>query len=306
MPRMSHSAAILDEADSTQRKLDWVLFKQEQEKILYGGKPHEWEPGDSLFVHPWVREMELEPIYDEAYADEDDDEDGIQNVRPMFQIIHDFAWARCKDCQVYWRGESNDCWICGKTVIMSSQTANLYNWLTRAMRQDMESAWLNAFRAMLGVGVAADGASRVMQRLMAIPSPSQRMVGPMQGFTINPCNVVVDEWASDPIVWYADRDIAITRDMIFFDVETVDLFPVVRPFRVPTPAGTVYERSEARMEATENMLWAFRQRRATEPSVEVGDAASRQRAVERVSDRWRLQRRVTEQRPEWGRRRDGR
>lgn len=261
MTRRSHSAQVLDEADKSERKLDWILFKIAQEKILYRSGPGQWKPGDFLVAHPWLRPVIV--FYDENGREVDYGEP--QSIRPMAQVMQDYAYAKCKDCQVSW-GEGDDCWICGKTVITKSSKmiTDIYAQAYANVREEMSSAWRRAFGAMLGIGEAA-----------------HRATGAMRG--LRPRNVVLDETVGldlQPIIWYAESDVDFTQAMFTQMWARANEEPVT-PFH---PARTVYEREDDKIDATASMLWAFRQRRVTEPVVEVGDAAWRQRAIERVSD----------------------
>lgn len=272
MSRKSYSAGVLDEADSVQSRISWVLFKQEQEKILYSGGSSEWKPGDFLFIHPYLRDYEIS--FGETYADEDDDDDGYQNVRPMAQILYEYAYARCKTCQVNWV-EGDECWFCGKTVLVKpgQHFVDVYRQMLTNMQSRTYSSWERVWHSMLGVGSAAERATESMRGLQGL----------------FPRNVVLDEVDLDPnrehpYILYSEADVSLTR--LLFDRETMGypitrLVPIRHAINVFTPVP--FQNQEPRLEATEELLWAFRQRRVVEPVVEVGDAVSRQREIERVN-----------------------
>lgn len=102
------SVDVLDEARAFELKLNWQLFKAEQERLLYGPSKSTWTPGEPMYTRP----------RGEQY--------GEQCARPMFQLInisrfHSTPFAiymideRCMDCEVGWIG-NDSCWMCGKDV----------------------------------------------------------------------------------------------------------------------------------------------------------------------------------------------
>lgn len=97
----SNTTQILNEADDMERRLSWVLFKAEQEAMLYSGNEDEWSPGDPVYLPPELTvDYFQEPTEDEivAYA--------------HTQVY--FNPPRCDDCGTYWKGEE-PCFICGET-----------------------------------------------------------------------------------------------------------------------------------------------------------------------------------------------
>lgn len=104
----SDTTDILNEADDMERRLSWVLFKQEQEATLYGGDDFDeeegvmaWRPGDPVYLPP-----ELMPSYREQ-----------PSVDEMIAYGHtqlSFNPPRCDECETYWKGPE-PCFICGET-----------------------------------------------------------------------------------------------------------------------------------------------------------------------------------------------
>ena len=102
MPR-SQTIEVLNNADDVQRRLDWVLFSNDNEHY---GSESDWAPGD--------------PLYDEPSGC-----DGDQYVRPMFEEIDINSFhiqhadrerrVRCTDCDTFWVGEE-PCFVCGTDV----------------------------------------------------------------------------------------------------------------------------------------------------------------------------------------------
>lgn len=92
----SDTTQILNEADDMERRLSWVLFKQEQDARLYGDEGS-WRPGMPLHCQPRIDHMPT-PFEVEAYND-------ITKDR--------FNLPRCEPCGVFWKGEE-PCWICGE------------------------------------------------------------------------------------------------------------------------------------------------------------------------------------------------
>lgn len=133
-----HTVDILDDADAAERRMNWVLFQQEQAAILYREGELEWNPGWPLYTNPdyinwpewpWV---DLETVEEEGRDRQCD--------RHMLELIADVAhshfvpehpWSifsfmssrhpfgnwkpRCEECEVSWLGPEA-CWSCGKEV----------------------------------------------------------------------------------------------------------------------------------------------------------------------------------------------
>lgn len=100
MPR-SQTIDILNDAYDMQRRLDWVLFSNENE---HHGSESEWVPGDPLFDRPHMYSSHA------------------QYIRPMFELMDYFHnnnsvyfTARCSECKVYWSGDE-PCWVCGENA----------------------------------------------------------------------------------------------------------------------------------------------------------------------------------------------
>lgn len=108
MEYRTKSAEVLNSSDDFERKLSWILFKQEQEVILYQTtQKSTWVPGIPLRNRP-VRILNFDAQY----------------IRPMFEIMDTFhnqdrvypPALRCKSCDVYWNPDvdkSDGCWMCG-------------------------------------------------------------------------------------------------------------------------------------------------------------------------------------------------
>lgn len=127
MPTMTNAktAPVLDSADAELAKLDWVLFKQEQDARLFASKTDEdddWVPGDYLYDYPTIARFSEftrpSPGIDSSYFDYDEDSYGTSgnHVRPMFQLFNDgerYRYVRCSDCDVDWAGDY-PCFVCGE------------------------------------------------------------------------------------------------------------------------------------------------------------------------------------------------
>lgn len=100
------SVDVLNDAYEFELKLNWQLFKAEQERVLYGPSNVGWKPGIPIWTRP----------RGEGF--------GEQHTRRMFDLIpinrfHSTPFQiymideRCVDCEVSWMGP-DPCWICGK------------------------------------------------------------------------------------------------------------------------------------------------------------------------------------------------
>lgn len=111
----TRSVDVLNDADDMQRKMDWILFKEEQDARLWGGPELiktdgewgkytiKWRPGDPLHDQ-WTKLL-----------------NGNYGVtREMVEVIEDEAeWEglhyACQDCMVDWdQYETGECWVCGR------------------------------------------------------------------------------------------------------------------------------------------------------------------------------------------------
>ena len=166
MPNMTNakSAPVLDSADAELDRLNWILFKQEQDARLWAPKTNDqdWYPGEGLWYLPT------------AYSD-DDQASNMYNigftgnaVRPMFEevdvnsfhalgmrvnFVDDRQYInhgrdmdegseivlRCTDCEVYWNGE-DPCFVCGQDVPIPMAPKTNYK-ITR--RSDLEAVFEN-------------------------------------------------------------------------------------------------------------------------------------------------------------------
>lgn len=162
----SRSMDVINDARDMELQLNWILFKQEQEKVLWGDGPLPltWRPGDPLYKKPkiisifsvlqggwlphivngnWIRPM-MEG-YDEDFDDYWHDEFG-GNIEEVFD-----GWTPiCGDCETSWNvwGLGYDCWSCGKdysppkrevkkisgTPVLRDQSEVYYHITTRGMR----------------------------------------------------------------------------------------------------------------------------------------------------------------------------
>lgn len=122
MPNMTNakSAPVLDSADAELAKLDWILFKQEQDARLFAPKAHEddWVPGDNMYAYP-RRVRDEDPFSESAVR--------VQGncVRFMIELFDvnvfhaegmdewDEIILRCGDCEVDWPGDE-PCFVCGE------------------------------------------------------------------------------------------------------------------------------------------------------------------------------------------------
>lgn len=89
------SADVLNEADRTQRVIDWVTFQAEQSRVLYDGDG--WHPGDPLY-----------PL-------DTDPQDFVLVSFSSLGLPGVFHAPRCSDCEVYWYGDE-PCFVCGAEV----------------------------------------------------------------------------------------------------------------------------------------------------------------------------------------------
>jgi hypothetical protein len=108
----TQSVDVLNDADRTQRIMDWVLFKHEQEKILYNPTVEDpWVPGIPL-IDRWRHAFYFQGSFDVC-------------ARPMFELFnHDnragIIWSHrgryvCEDCEVGWDDvEGPNCFVCGE------------------------------------------------------------------------------------------------------------------------------------------------------------------------------------------------
>jgi hypothetical protein len=147
MPKMTNtkSADVLNGSDSFEDRLNWVLFKQEQDARLWSGLEMEgtkqWVPGDPMYSKPERgRFPEFEFPSEGFMIDPDDywinisdfDENGVRGnyYRPLFEIFSDVYrevrdpdnlgyWKmelkrdyRCAECEVHWWGDE-PCFVCG-------------------------------------------------------------------------------------------------------------------------------------------------------------------------------------------------
>lgn len=121
MKYRTQSANVLNEADDAERRLNWVLFCQEQEQILWGAPEKEWRPGDFLYSNAkkgYVGALDADCRFQGNHP------------RPMIQqfeidaftmyvldgwgnSVQDEIVATCPECGVGWDG-NGDCWICGR------------------------------------------------------------------------------------------------------------------------------------------------------------------------------------------------
>lgn len=102
----SDTTDILNEADNMERRLSWVLFKQEQNARLFNGEEYDWRgnllwrPGDVVGLSTWVEpEEESPPSTDELIA--------YGHTHVFFNP------PRCDECETYWKGPE-PCFICGE------------------------------------------------------------------------------------------------------------------------------------------------------------------------------------------------
>ncbi len=97
------SVEVLNEADSMERRLDWILFKSEQEQQLVW-REGEWNVGDEIWNRPswWMSSRQyIRPI--------------IQSLDiNMYSSFGEELIVRCTDCEVDWIGPE-PCFVCGLT-----------------------------------------------------------------------------------------------------------------------------------------------------------------------------------------------
>lgn len=260
MSRKSYSAGVLDEADSAQNRVNWVLFCQEQSRILYSGDYGMWKPGVPLYRRPhWhISCFTPEPT--------------------------PFSPARCVECDVFWRGDE-PCFVCGEERSIEIVKVHL--------RPDYIDDWIRAellyrdqyeyYRRMWeGARLWAEGDFELRRRSnVVVNTPRQH------GLDLRHVlgeEFDLDLWARNNEAYLREiygenyRDDYVTYGM-HHDRETIGL--LVLTYRVSMPV--LFQHQEPRLEAIEELLWAFRQRRVVEPVVEVGDAVERQREIERVN-----------------------
>lgn len=117
---------ILDQARDMELKLNWQLFKFEQDARLWNVGTSEWIPGDPIHVD--VRQMAF-LWYSQTDVDWEEEESPFQHVREMvefcyendalmaFYVDNDFWLYRgCRKCEVLWISPSSAiCWCCGES-----------------------------------------------------------------------------------------------------------------------------------------------------------------------------------------------
>lgn len=108
----TQSATVLNDADALERRMDWILFAQEQDARLWGNS-EEWLPGDPLFTHPWL----IPTSGCDCCPAEEESEYTGHTVRPIFQVfevddtLNSYIPARCEPCGVSWHGDEV-CFVC--------------------------------------------------------------------------------------------------------------------------------------------------------------------------------------------------
>lgn len=121
MKYRTQSAEVLNEADALERKLDYMLFVQEQNARLWSD-PSDWVPGDPIAETEWglnhYHEM-IGRIQHFVWRESGP----LGNVmRPMFQLFEDDDTmesreeVRCEDCDVWFGFPENTCFVCGREV----------------------------------------------------------------------------------------------------------------------------------------------------------------------------------------------
>jgi len=146
-----HSVDVLNEAYDFERKLNWVLFKAEQEALLY--RPgEEWYPGDAMWSRPeYFRDTNQQ--YIRCMIEEIDMGVFNNQDRVLFE-------ARCEPCQVSWEGPG-PCWVCGmhvKPYAYDKAFDVLADYVRRDLRVDMAVDWENN---VVGTDTPATRASRL-------------------------------------------------------------------------------------------------------------------------------------------------
>lgn len=72
-----------------------ILDRIDADIQAWEARPESWLPGDPLYDHPYQLGQDA------------------QTVRPMFQLVDDWAPpARCRPCGVSW-SDDEPCWVCG-------------------------------------------------------------------------------------------------------------------------------------------------------------------------------------------------
>lgn len=119
---------ILDRARDMELKLNWQLFKFEQDSRIWQNGTDGWKPGDPIHVNP----EEMAQLYFQENPEEE--EAPFQYTRPMIEMHHqtdallnwlydfmdedvDLFWG-CRNCDVLWLDPTSGdqkCWTCNGT-----------------------------------------------------------------------------------------------------------------------------------------------------------------------------------------------
>lgn len=211
----TQTANVLNDADRYQRILDWQLFVMEQEARLYGYNPDTtWLPGEPLYPDPRT-------IYRGCSCDECDNDEmphGYEGncVRPMFQILDDgieyeLLTARCKDCEVSWRGKETVCWSCGKEIkpilppVWEAKSFERPIGRITQIHEDqlglyatfdieMTSRVFNFMRDDSWISLFVENTHRMTQAFLGMGRAFNRASESFRGLT--PQRLILDEWAS--------------------------------------------------------------------------------------------------------------
>lgn len=159
MPRMTNakSADTLNDADSFEDKLNWILFKQEQDARLWSSLDIDgsnYEPDDEFGVHHAASWRPGDPMYDEPVGRRRlvPDAGGFtveyegNHVRYMIEeidinVFH--AWdavrgggmnegnaivLRCGECETIWEGPE-PCFVCGEVRQSTKARLKVDDWI---------------------------------------------------------------------------------------------------------------------------------------------------------------------------------
>lgn len=97
---------VLNKADSIQRRMDWMLFVQEQDMRLFG---HEdgWGPGDPIHKRPghggWL-------VHGDQYVRDMIEDIDIEAFNSLPEVYYPRNW--CQPCEVLWESDE-PCFVCG-------------------------------------------------------------------------------------------------------------------------------------------------------------------------------------------------